>query len=105
MAFLFVALLNAAGVSLGVRLARTRNAQSLAPARPAAKLLLVVCLPLGLLGVFNAFLNDELHEFVDRYLLLASSALPILVACIVLHRARAGTPASPTHSEQPAPPP
>ena len=88
MAFLFVALLNAAAVVLGVRLARNPDARSKQLLRNRAKLLLVICLPLGLLGVFNAFFNDELRGLVDHYLLLAVSTLPILVACTVLYRTR-----------------
>ena len=100
MAFLFVVLLNAFAVVLGVRFARSREARLLQPLRAPAKLLLVICLPLGLLGVFNALLNDELHGLVDRYLLLAASALPILVTCTVLY----GTRFASLESERSAPP-
>jgi hypothetical protein len=105
MAFLFVALLNVAAVVLGVRVARTHDARSVQPFRALAKLLLVVCFPLGLIGIVNAFLNDELRGLVDRYLLLAATALPILVACAVLLCRRAADSVSVTQSEQPVPPP
>jgi len=103
MASLFVALLNAAAVVLGVRSARTRDARLRHAFGAPTKLLLVICLPLGLIGVFNAFLNDELRGFLDRYLLLAASALPILIACAVLHHARSANSVSVAPTEQPTP--